>query len=261
MENEVDITGNIKTWIIVGVVALVTFILVFALTNKLVNGNKKKKTETVPKEEVVEYSTYSVGDEVVLKDNSKWHVLYESKKDSEYVSLLSDEDVNTTEVLYGNINSFLKGTYKTNLIKSLNAESSNIVEIRLLAYLDLATISKADSAEFLPNVEVSKYDIPEFIYKTQTVTDTIYQTDEANSPVMICTGKKDSEADSATDAQEEATEVKATFCLGDSTKPLSVRPVVVISKKVIGKINVNQDNSNNDEVDNNSKVDNSTSNK
>lgn len=251
MENEVDITGNIKKWIIVGVVAFVTFLLVFIVTNKLVNGGKKKNVDPTPKEEVVEYSTYSVGDEVILKDNSKWHVLYESKKDSEYVSLLSDEDVNTTEVLYGNINSFLKGTYKTNLIKSLNAESSNIVEIRLLAYLDLATISKADSAEFLPNVEVSKYDIPEFIYKTQTVTDTIYQTDEANNPVMICVDKKDDATASTTDIKEETTSTKATFCLGDSTEALPVRPVVVISKKLIGKTNSSQSNKDNNNNSNN----------
>ena len=249
MENDVDISYNIKTWIIVGVVALITFILVFVVTNKLVNGNKKKTntTNTTP-EKVEKYTKYDEGDSVTLSDGSKWHVLYETLEDNEYITLLSDEDVSDGATLYGNLNSYLKGTYKTNLTTKLGIESSDIYGIRLLAYLDLANITKYNSSEFLPETPLSEFKVPEFISATETVTDTVYTTDEANNPVMICTKdtksyvpvvKTETNTDDATEAKEEtpvtsdSTLGVARFCLGDSTKALPVRPVVVLSKKIV----------------------------
>lgn len=247
MENEVNVSSNIKNWIIIGVVALITFILVFVITNKLINGNKKN-TPTTPTVEIEKYTAYKVGDIVTLKNGSNWHVLYESKETSEYLTLLNDDDVNSSGILYANVNSFLKGTYKTDLIKELGCQSSDIQEIRLLAYLDLADISKANSAEFLPDTELSKFNFPEWIYAKSTVTDTVYQTEESNSPVMICTTdfkdssiskipedstNIDSAITDATNNDTEKTENTNRFCLGDSTVSLPVRPVLVISKNLL----------------------------
>ena len=90
--NSFDSSGSNKnrmaSWIIVGVVALLTFLLVFLLTNKLINGNKKKTPTTQPVQ-IEKYTAYKVGDTVTLKDGSNWHVLYESKDTSEYLSLLN----------------------------------------------------------------------------------------------------------------------------------------------------------------------------
>ncbi len=218
MENEVDISPKIKLWIIVGVVVLVTFIIVFFITNKMVNGNKKKES-TEGKEEVEKYDSYKVGDIVNLKDDTIWYVLYESEENVEYITLLSKDNVNNTNVLYGNVNSFLKGTFKNSLVSELKCESSDIQEVRLLAYLDLATLANANSAEFLPETELSKFNIPEFIYVNETVTDTVYKTDDYNKPVMIC--------------REDGNGKTNRFCLGDSTTSLPVRPVLTISKKFV----------------------------
>lgn len=243
MENDFKISSNIKNWIIIGVVAFVTFILVFAITNKLVNG-KKKDTPTTPTFEIEKYDAYKVGDEITLKDGSNWHVIYDSKDTSEYLTLLSDEDVNDSSVLYGNVNSFLKGTYKSELVKGLGCQSTDIQEIRLFAYIDLADISKASSSEFQPNTELSKFNFPEWVYSKSTVTDTVYQSEEKNIPVMICTGdtKGIEDTDVATGTEEPVNtedeslapeESVSKFCLGDSTIPLPVRPVLVISKKIL----------------------------
>lgn len=245
-ENNFDNSSSNKskmaTWIIVGIVALVTFILVFALTNKLINGNKKKNVTPEPVK-VEKYDAYKVGDTVTLKDGSNWHVLYESKDTSEYLSLLNDDDVNKDGILYGNVNSFLKGTYKTELVKNLGCQSTDIQEVRLFAYLDLADISKASSSEFLPDTALSKFNFPDWVSLKTTVTDTVYQTDTSNSPVMICTkgisdelkAKDQNGAVPQTPAVSEETEEDsgATFCLGDNTVALPVRPVIVISKKIL----------------------------
>lgn len=245
-ENSFDNSSSNKskmaTWIIVGVVALVTFILVFALTNILINGNKKK-TVTPEPVKVEKYDAYKVGDTVTLKDGSNWHVLYESKDTSEYLSLLNDDDVNKDGILYGNVNSFLKGTYKTELVKNLGCQSTDIQEVRLFAYLDLADISKASSSEFLPDTALSKFNFPDWVSLKTTVTDTVYQTDTSNSPVMICTKGISDELKAkdqngavpqapAVSAETEA-DNGATFCLGDNTVALPVRPVIVISKKIL----------------------------
>ena len=245
-ENSFDNSSSNKskmaTWIIVGVVALVTFILVFALTNILINGNKKK-TVTPEPVKVEKYDAYKVGDTVTLKDGSNWHVLYESKDTSEYLSLLNDDDVNKDGILYGNVNSFLKGTYKTELVKNLGCQSTDIQEVRLFAYLDLADISKASSSEFLPDTALSKFNFPDWVSLKTTVTDTVYQTDTSNSPVMICTKGSSDELKAqdqngavpqapAVSAETEA-DNGATFCLGDNTVALPVRPVIVISKKIL----------------------------
>ena len=251
MENEVNISSNVKNWIIVIGVAVLTFIIVFFLTYKLLNGNKKKQQPSTT-EVTVTYSAYKSGDSVTLTDNSKWHVLYDSEKDISYISLLSDENVNTGSVLYGNVTSLLKGTYKQSLIKSLSCDTADIQDIRFLAYLDLATLSKSDSKEYLPETDITKFNIPEFIYAEETVTDTVYQTDTANYPVMLCKSsrasidlnknKTEENSEKTTDntnvtsnTQTEGTTValENRFCLGDPDESLPVRPVLVINKKYI----------------------------
>lgn len=241
-DNSSSNKSKMATWIIVGIVALVTFIFVFALTNKLINGNKKKNVTPEPVK-VEKYDAYKVGDTVTLKDGSNWHVLYESKDTSEYLSLLNDDDVNKDGILYGNVNIFLKGTYKTELVKNLGCQSTDIQEVRLFAYLDLADISKASSSEFLPDTALSKFNFPDWVSLKTTVTDTVYQTDTSNSPVMICTrgisdelkAKDQNGAVPQTPAVSAETEEdsRATFCLGDNTVALPVRPVIVISKKIL----------------------------
>lgn len=236
--------NKIISWVIVGVVALITFLLVFFLTNKLINGNKKK-TSTPQPVQIEKFDAYKVGDAVTLKDGSNWHVLYESKDTSEYLSLLNDDDVNKEGILYGNVNGYLKGTYKTELVKNIGCQSTDIQEVRLFAYLDLADISKANSGDFLPDTPLSKFNFPEWVSAKTTVTDTVYQTETANSPVMICT--KDISAElkakdvnvTNNNTTTETTETNeeqgdgSTFCLGDNTVALPVRPVIVISKKIL----------------------------
>ncbi len=221
-----DSSYAIKTWIVVGVAAVVTFIVVFAITNALVNGGKKKTTniEQTKPEVVVSYDVYKVGDAVTLKDESTWHVLYDSSKANEYVSLLSDTDVNPGDILYGRVNGYLKNTYKTKLLNDLGAEATDIQELRLLAYLDLADVSKANSTEFQPETPLVKFNIPPFIYASETVTDTVYQTDEGNNPMMICLRNGNN---------------PNRFCIGDAEKTLPIRPVLVIAKKYVNSTGVN----------------------
>ena len=102
------------------------------------------------------------------------------------------------------------------------------------------------------NTDLSKFNFPEWIYAKSTVTDTVYQTEESNSPVMICTTDfKDSSIskipedstniDSAiTDATNNDTEnvlIDNEIYLNDVTcyikLPTSVRPVLVISKNLL----------------------------
>ena len=227
--NNDDSSYAMKTWIVVGVAAVVTFIVVFAITNALVNGGKKKTTniEQTKPEVVVSYDVYKVGDAVTLKDESEWHVLYDSSKTNEYVSLLADKDVNPGDVLYGKVNTYLKNTYKNNLLSALGAEATDIQELRLLAYLDLADVSKANSTEFQPETPLVKFNIPTFIYASETVTDTVYQTEEGNNPMMICLRSGNN---------------PNRFCIGDATKTLPVRPVLVIAKKYVNSTGINDNN-------------------
>ena len=247
MNNNEDSSYAIKTWIVVAVASIVTFILVFTITNALINGGKKKvkTTEEKKPEVVVTYDAYKIGDSVSLKDGSSWHVLYDSSKTNEFVSLLSDVDVNSGEILYGKINSYLKGTFKNSLVSALKAESSDIQELRLLAYLDLADLSKANSTEFQPETPLVKFNIPEFVYATETVTDTVYQTEEGNNPMMLCL-RKDNNPN--------------RFCIGDAAKPLPVRPVLVISKKYVESNGVNDNTVGNDPITNNSEANSATNN-
>lgn len=227
--NNDDSSYAMKTWIVVGVAAVVTFIVVFAITNALVNGGKKKTTniEQTKPEVVVTYDVYKVGDAVTLKDGSEWHVLYDSSKTNEYVSLLSDTNVNPGDVLYGKVNTYLKNTFKNNLLSTLGAEATDIQELRLLAYLDLADVSKANSTEFQPETPLVKFNIPTFIYASETVTDTVYQTEEGNNPMMICLRSGNN---------------PNRFCIGDAEKYLPVRPVLVIAKKYVTSTGINDNN-------------------
>ena len=224
--NKDDSSYAMKTWIVVGVAAVVTFIVVFAITNALVNGGKKKTTniEQTKPEVVVTYDVYKVGDAVTLKDESTWHVLYDSSKTNEYVSLLADNDVNPGDILYGRVNTYLKNTYKNKLLSDIGAEATDIQELRLLAYLDLADVSKANSTEFQPETPLVKFNIPPFIYASETVTDTVYQTEEGNNPMMICLRSGNN---------------PNRFCIGDAEKALPVRPVLVIAKKYVTSTGVN----------------------
>lgn len=215
-----DISYDIKTWLVVGISALITFIVVFIIFNTILNGDRGDKEKKPVKEHNYTDDVYKIGDEVSFSDGSKWNVLYPSKAGSEYVTLLSQEDVNKDNVLYSNISSYLKGTYKNGLISSLKIESSDIQDIRLLAYIDLATISKEDSNKFLPDVLIKDFNIPSFIYQSNTVTDTTYKAFEKESPIMICS--KDT--------------AEARFCLGDAGSVLPIRPVVSISKKYVEKV-------------------------
>lgn len=228
-----SVNDSLMKWIIVGIVSVVVFILVFAVTYKIVNKNRTKVVTTNTEPTEVDYEVYDEGDEVTLKDGSTWHVLYESDKDTEFVSLLSDSDVNTNQILYGNLNSYLKGSYKMNLLDALECESNDIPEIRLLAYLDIASISGADSSKFIPEASLSDFNIPAFITSSDTVTDTIYETEKANNPVMICKASRKS----AGSNEEGKTD---RFCLGDPSLVLPVRPVLVISKNVINTTEGNE---------------------
>lgn len=239
MENDVSVNNNIKTWIIVGVVSVVVFILVFLITNKIINSNRTKTVITNTEPTVVDFEVYTEGESVTLKNGSSWHVLYESDKDTEFVSLLSDKDVNNLDILYGNVNSFLKGTYKINLMEDLGCESNDIPEVRLLAYLDIATVSSANSDDFTPETPFSKFNIPSYITDSDTVTDTTYESADAISPMMICTSGRESAKitlpTNNDDAEKQSSVDTATprFCLGDSKLVLPVRPVIVISKNII----------------------------
>ncbi len=278
MDRKVDI----KTWVVVGVAAFITFILVFFISNKLINGNKKVEDKGNDTTTTVEkYTVYNQGQEVNLKGGSSWNVLYSSSDDDEYLVLLSSDNVNSENVLYENINSFLNGSFKMSIVNALGCQSSDIQEVRLLAYLDLADISKANSGDFLPEKEMSEFNIPDFITKAATVTDTMYQTDDSSNPMMICKpdtqntvditrsstntsdaennnnnetdksdevdNSKDSNNDSsnntADNSQHENENAKKVdrFCLGDASKSLPVRAVLVISKKALGPSNASAD--------------------
>ncbi len=236
MEEEVEQKNNIKTWIIVGIVSIITFILVFTITYKLMN-NGKESTEPVKEDtEQISFDAYKVGDKVTLLDNSKWHVLYASIKNTENVTLLSDEDVNAKKVLYSDVDNYLTTDYQQKLLTSLKAEKKDIVEIRKFAYLDLANLAGMQQVDFSPEpeTEIANFSIPSFVYEKETVTDTVYHTEETTEPVMICT--KDLEK-----------EKEARFCLGNSKEVLPVRAVIIISKKYIKNDNTSSNNRKGDE--------------
>ena len=75
------------------------------------------------------YDTYKIGDEVTLKDGSKWHVLEYSSNDNQYVTLLSDYNLNSdgtyNDECQGNIND--SGSYQCST-RSFDVDGTNIYD-------------------------------------------------------------------------------------------------------------------------------------
>ena len=206
------ISYKTKTWLVVASSALLAFVLVFTITNKIVNADAGVVVQT-PDVEIKTYTPYSIGDSVKLKDDSNWHVLYDSSDKSSYVTLLSDYDIDT-DVEYKELEDYLAKDYKEKVETILNASSEDVLEVRMLAYIDLAALTDEDSSTFLPNTSIKKLNIPEFVYSETTVTDTIYTVGGESKPMMICA------------------ESNPTFCTG-TMKKNKVRPVLVIEKEYL----------------------------
>lgn len=130
--------------------------------------------------EILEYkatSEYKVGDKITLFDNSKWHVINDSSKYSDYVVLLRDErvdinkdnftidlhiltdpdripfDVNKSKKYdvskNGNIGHYIENTYRKEF-----AKSSDVYEIRLLYSAELESIRERVNFNQLTNDQI-----------------------------------------------------------------------------------------------------------
>ena len=98
---------------------------------------------------------YSIGDRIVLKDNSNWHVIKESSNTDIYVNLLSDDiikidsnssmDVKNDMVLYNvedeNISFYLDNNYRK-VLEDKNIKIGEDGEIRLITLEELQNITE-----------------------------------------------------------------------------------------------------------------------
>ena len=163
---------------------------------------------------------YQIGDKVTLTDSSTWHVIKNSADTEDFVSLLSSENINKYyTVTINNAERYLSTTYKTNLIKSLEANDNEIKEVRLLTLKDVSELSGINESQLQPGKSLENGKTPEFLYKSDTMTSSF---DEFDCNIMVC---------SAVPEHYETSPGRMCAATGSDTWP--IRPVITISKEYI----------------------------
>ena len=216
MENDQNRTN--LTLIIV-LVAIIVLVSIMAIADHITknNDNTKNNNDTVVEQKKdtsvddnsVIYKNYQIGDEVILIDSSKWHVIKDTSSKEEYVSLLKDGKIDT-ELKKDEIDNFLNTTYMKILKDNLSALSTDIKEVRLINTEDIKNITGLDTIELDTTIENV-----DWLYTEKTV---IGSTSSNNLP--LCIGKHD-----------ELEAGKLSEVTNDDLLP--VRPVVTISKDYI----------------------------
>ena len=182
------------------------------------NNNKTGIEQEIKQQET--YKSYKIGDSVNLLDSSNWNVLESSTENDEFITLLSDDNVNKDKnIKFKDASTYISTTYRSNLITKLNATSNDIKETRLLTLEDISKLSGIEISKLTAGTSLENNVTPEFIYHRATITSEI---DEYDCPTMICG-----------DIDDTHTDRPGRICEGTQTNIFPIRPVIKISKNYI----------------------------
>lgn len=183
------------------------------------NENNKQPNETNEEEQQKTYKSYKIGDTVALLDSSQWNVLKDSNEDEEFVTLLSVDNINKEyKITFTDAPTYVSTTYKSNLLSSLDANNTNIKESRLLTLEDISKLSGIDVSKLIPGESLENNITPAFLYQSETITSSVDQ----NIPIMVCNA-----------VPEDYETNPGRICEGTQTFVFPIRPVIVISKRLI----------------------------
>ena len=163
--------------------------------------------------------TYKIGDLIFLKNNTTWGVINNSSETDEFVTILSDDNINESySISYKNAQNYVSTTYKNKIEKAFKTTGADIKEVRLLTMNDISRLSGISVNELVPGKSIINKKTPSFIYDTETIT-----SDISNGlPLMIC------------GAVSESTENNyGKICLGNNSEYFAIRIVMTINKKYI----------------------------
>ena len=188
-------------------------------SNNTNNTNNNTNNESNKKKDEQINGVYKVGDYVTLVNHTSWSVMANTNKDNQYVTLISDENINDSyRISYKKASEYLSTTYKNNLIKRLKASADEIKEVRLINLNDISKLTGISVNQLVPGKVIENKNTPLFLYEGDTIT-----SNTSNGlPIMICTL-----------VSESTTNDPGRICLGEDGEYFDIRPVITISKKYI----------------------------
>jgi hypothetical protein len=215
MENDQNRTNFNLIIVLVAVILLIAIFVISNSFNKKEEKVVEEDSETIEKDTSVDqesnvYKSYEIGDEVVLLDSSKWHVIKKTTTKEDSVTLLKDEKL-TTELKQDEAVSYLTTTYLKLLKDNLGALSTDINEVRLITLDDIKEITKM---ERVLKDTIIENDNNSWLTDENTL---INEKSDDNYPLLIC----------------KNSENKGSICEGIGQELWSVRPVITISKDYI----------------------------
>lgn len=221
MENDQNRTNLIMIIVLISVILLIA---VFVNSNHINptesntekqddESNEVTKKDTTVEEQPELYKSYEIGNQITLLDSSSWHVIKNTTKKEETITLLKDSKL-STELKKEEINNFLTTTYVKLLKDSLSALSTDIKEVRLITLDDIKLITGIETLEKETFIEKEN---STWLYQDDTITS---NTSVNNIPLQIC-------------KIEEEEIIRGKLCEITDKETWPIRPVIIISKEYI----------------------------
>ena len=166
-----------------------------------------------------ENNSYKVDDTIILKNNTIWNVIKNSPANDNFVTILSDDNINeNNSISYKNAANYISTTYKSKIEKAFKTNSSDIKEVRLLSINDISALSGISADQLVPGKSIANNKTPSFLYDSETITSSISN----GMPLMICSVVSESEDNNP-----------GKMCLGSNSEYFPIRIVMTINKKFI----------------------------
>ena len=166
-----------------------------------------------------ESNSYKVDDTIILKNNTIWNVIKNSPANDNFVTILSDDNINeNNSISYKNAANYISTTYKSKIEKAFKTNSSDIKEVRLLSINDISALSGISADQLVPGKSIANNKTPSFLYDSETITSSISN----GMPLMICSVVSESEDNNP-----------GKMCLGSNSEYFPIRIVMTINKKFI----------------------------
>ena len=166
-----------------------------------------------------ESNSYKVDDTIILKNNTIWNVIKNSPANDNFVTILSDDNINeNNSISYKSAANYISTTYKSKIEKAFKTNSSDIKEVRLLSINDISALSGISADQLVPGKSIANNKTPSFLYDSETITSSISN----GMPLMICSVVSESENNDP-----------GKMCLGSNSEYFPIRIVMTINKKFI----------------------------
>ena len=166
-----------------------------------------------------ESNSYKVDDTIILKNNTIWNVIKNSPANDNFVTILSDDNINeNNSISYKSAANYISTTYKSKIEKAFKTNSSDIKEVRLLSINDISALSGISADQLVPGKSIANNKTPSFLYDSETITSSISN----GMPLMICSVVSESEDNNP-----------GKMCLGSNSEYFPIRIVMTINKKFI----------------------------